>query len=130
MKFFFITLEISNPFENDLKAHVTVDAVRAAMKLAVHIATIGIGEGHEAHGFTIIVGASEELMSKDDDGYPNFGEPASRNPFQDADINLCDVMGHTGHEDMRYVVESFGGDGAHIVDGISGKVVAAFIAVV
>eukprot|EP00746_Dinoflagellata_sp_MGD_P031667 gnl/MRDRNA2_/MRDRNA2_175336_c0_seq1.p1 gnl/MRDRNA2_/MRDRNA2_175336_c0~~gnl/MRDRNA2_/MRDRNA2_175336_c0_seq1.p1 ORF type:complete len:295 (-),score=56.73 gnl/MRDRNA2_/MRDRNA2_175336_c0_seq1:142-1026(-) len=103
-----------------LPSHVSSRIVEAALGLARHVATFGVGENIKAHGFSIVIGNADELMSRDRKGHAKYGEPHMSNIFEAKDMRMTNW-----EADKRYVLMAFTQDGAIIVDGISGRFVAA-----
>jgi hypothetical protein len=99
------------PFEHELPQHIQPAVAKACVRLAREVACDGLPERQKHHGFTIIVGDAARLSNC---GVSNF------NPFQ-------------GHE--LYVVDSsardtiwrnaFHSDGAIVIDGLTGRVIAS-----
>uniref|UniRef100_A0A7S0A433 Ion transport domain-containing protein n=1 Tax=Pyrodinium bahamense TaxID=73915 RepID=A0A7S0A433_9DINO len=105
------------PFETQLPAHVAARVCRACVILASDIAANGLDERRPHHGFTIIVGSSEALKGC---GRSDF------NPFQGNNVSVLGADG--GLEDHAVDLlrrNAFHADGAIVVDGISGRVMAA-----
>lgn len=84
------------------------------------MATKGLGENVTAHGFSIVIGNAKELMSRNRNGDAKYGEPHMSNPFEAKDMRITNW-----EADKRYILMALTQDGAIVVDGISGKFVAA-----
>lgn len=103
-----------------LPVHVSSQIVNSSLRLAHHVATVGLGENTKAHGFSIVVGNANELMRKDRKGAAKYGEPCMSNVFEAKDMRITNW-----EADKRYILMGFTQDGSIIVDGISGRFVAA-----
>eukprot|EP00746_Dinoflagellata_sp_MGD_P161981 gnl/MRDRNA2_/MRDRNA2_89344_c0_seq1.p1 gnl/MRDRNA2_/MRDRNA2_89344_c0~~gnl/MRDRNA2_/MRDRNA2_89344_c0_seq1.p1 ORF type:complete len:298 (+),score=59.25 gnl/MRDRNA2_/MRDRNA2_89344_c0_seq1:96-989(+) len=103
-----------------LPSHVSLQIADASLGLAHHVATKGLGENIAAHGFSIVVGNAKKLMSRNRIGAAKYGEPHMSNLFEAKDMKITNWKA-----DKRYILMAFAQDGAIVVDGISGKFVAA-----
>merc|ERR1712032_394144 len=94
-----------------------VDVVKAAVNLSQVIASEGLDENRPHHGFTIIVGDESRRASCGRAGF---------NPFPGQEIRLVNQEGDV-HKAVFDTLRrnSFHGDGAILIDGKSGKVVAS-----
>eukprot|EP00931_Biecheleriopsis_adriatica_P124375 TRINITY_DN9950_c0_g1_i3.p1 TRINITY_DN9950_c0_g1~~TRINITY_DN9950_c0_g1_i3.p1 ORF type:complete len:496 (-),score=53.14 TRINITY_DN9950_c0_g1_i3:15-1502(-) len=111
--------DVMLPFGDKLPAHISGDIVKAAITLAKHVANVGVGENQMAHGFTIVVGSGEQLLDRDDEGYPKFGETtAAHNVFCEVDISVEGLLHDM--KNLRFVLSQFAQDGCIIIDGLSG----------
>jgi len=111
------TQEQALPWEDSLPSHIGVSVVRAAVTLSQVIAAEGLDENRPHHGFTVIVGDEERLASCGRAGF---------NPFEGHDLRLVNREGDLdkdAFDTMRR--NAFHGDGAIVLDGRSGKVVAS-----
>jgi len=99
------------PFEDELPQHIQSAVVKVCLRLARNVACDGLPERQAHHGFTIIVGNAACLSSC---GTSNF------NPFLGHDLSLLD------HDTIDIVWRNaFHSDGAIVIDGHTGKVVAS-----
>jgi len=103
-----------------LPSHVALQIADASLGLARYVATKGLGENVTAHGFSIVIGNAKELMSRNRNGDAKYGEPHMSNPFEAKDMRITNW-----EADKRYILMAFTQDGAIVIDGISGKFVAA-----
>jgi len=105
------------PWEDEIPSHIRVDVVKAAVNLSQVIASEGLDENRPHHGFTIIVGDEHRLASCGRAGF---------NPFQGHEIRLVNKEGDVDKEVFDTLRRNaFHGDGAIVIDGKSGKVVAS-----
>lgn len=105
-----------------LSSHVSREMAQAALALARDIAKNGLGEGRPAHGFVLAVCDGEEMMRRDADGFPIYGEPHDGNiVFSSKRICLLGIAG----ADRRLVLAELTKDGMLLVDGRSGNFVAS-----
>merc|ERR1712008_236310 len=99
------------PFRDELPQHIVPAVVRACVNLARDVACDGLPERQGHHGFTIIVGDAARLSSC---GISNF------NPFQGHELRVVD-------SEARDTIwrNAFHSDGAIVVDGLTGRVIAS-----
>merc|ERR1712008_619668 len=99
------------PFENELPQHLHPAVVKACVHLAREVACDGLPERQKHHGFTIIIGDAARLSTC---GVSNF------NPFQGNELYVVD----SGARDTIWR-NAFHSDGAIVIDGLTGHVVAS-----
>jgi len=99
------------PFQDELPQHIQPKVVRACVCLAREVACDGLPERQRHHGFTIIVGDAARLSSC---GVCNF------NPFQGHELHVMD----SSARDTIWR-NAFHSDGAIVVDGLTGHVIAS-----
>jgi hypothetical protein len=99
------------PFENELPEHIQLEVVKACVRLAREVACDGLPESQKHHGFTIIVGDAARLSTC---GVSNF------NPFKGNELSVVD-------SNARDAIwrNAFHSDGAVVIDGMTGHVVAS-----
>merc|ERR1712008_241602 len=105
------------PFEDELPSHCTPPVVKACVRLSQDVAANGLDENRPHHGFTVIVGDEQALATCGKSGF---------NPFQGHDIRVINQNGLTSAEAIETLRRNaFHTDGAIVVDGRSGRVVAS-----
>jgi len=105
------------PFEDELPPHCAPHVVKACVCLAQDIATNGLDEKRPHHGFTMIIGDGKALAACGKSGF---------NPFQGHDVRVVKQGGTTSIEAVETLRRNaFHSDGAIVVDGLSGRVVAS-----
>jgi len=105
------------PFEDELPSHCTTPVVTACVRLSQDVAANGLDENRPHHGFTVIVGNEEALASCGKAGF---------NPFQGHDVRIITNNGGTNTDAIETLRRNaFHTDGAIVVDGRSGRVVAS-----
>merc|ERR1712008_259532 len=105
------------PFEGALPSHCTTAVVKACVRLLQDVAAHGLDENRPHHGFTVIVGDEAALASCGKSGF---------NPFQGHDVRVIKENGLTSAEAIETLRRNaFHTDGAIVVDGRSGRVVAS-----
>ena len=102
-----------------LPPHIGTDVAQAMMKLARHVAVVGVGKGTRANGFTLLAGDEELLLKKSASGQDLYGGSASHNFFVDVDISILDE----GIESNPTLIAAFKSRGSIVIDGITGKLV-------
>jgi hypothetical protein len=97
----------------------TMAVINAALRVASKVATKGVGEQQKAKGFLIIIGEREQLMGK------GLGQPPEPrfNMFCDNSVTIDDVEKQGAAQ--RYVYPAFTTDGAMIIDGTTGEILAS-----
>mmetsp|Transcript_14560 Transcript_14560/g.33721 ORF Transcript_14560/g.33721 Transcript_14560/m.33721 type:complete len:328 (-) Transcript_14560:115-1098(-) len=106
-----------------LPAHVTEEVRDAVLDAATQLAIIGSGEDKKCHGFTIIVGDSAELLSRDDkDDNCVYGEPSQDLFNYAARGQAKDIRTGPGFMQLQAAAMQ---DGAIIVDGRTCMLTAA-----
>jgi len=99
------------PWEDELPKHIEANVVKDCLRLASDVARNGLDENRPHHGFVMVVGDEKALTSCGKSGF---------NPFFGHDLRID----HKGaHDTLRR--NAFHADGAIVVDGISGRVVAS-----
>ena len=68
-----VDLKLTNA-DGSLPAHVSEEVVREVLRIARKIAVFGLAPKHPAHGFTFIAGDAIELLRRDEEGHPIYGE--------------------------------------------------------
>ena len=93
--------------------------INAALRVASKVATKGVGEKQPAKGFLIIIGEREQLMGN------KLGKPPEPkfNMFCDNSVSIDDVEKQGAAQ--RYVYPAFTTDGAMIIDGTTGEILAS-----
>jgi len=105
------------PFEEELPFHIQPVVCRACIRLATDIAAMGLDENRPHHGFTIIIGDSVRLE--------NCGR-AGFNPFHGQTLKVISENGVPDDEILDIMRRNaFHGDGAIVIDGTSGAVIAS-----
>jgi len=105
------------PFEDELPSHCAPQVVKACVLLSQDVAAHGLDENRPHHGFTIIIGNEEPLATCGKSGF---------NPFQGHDVRVITENGLVCEEAIETVRRNaFHTDGAIVVDGLSGRVVAS-----
>lgn len=105
------------PWQDSLPAHVDADVAEACLIMAQRIASRGLDENRAHHGFTIIIGNSEALDSCGRAGF---------NPFAGHSLNVVNAEGDLDEgvfDTLRR--NAFNADGAIVIDGATGVVVAS-----
>jgi len=99
------------PFEQELPQHIQPAVVKACVRLARDVACDGLPERQKHHGFTIIAGDAARLSTC---GVSNF------NPFRGHELDVLD-------SNARDTIwrNAFHSDGAILIDGLTGCVVAS-----
>jgi hypothetical protein len=97
----------------------TAEVINAVLRVASRVATKGVGEKQKAKGFLIIIGEREQLMGKE------LGKPPEPkfNMFCDNSVSIGDVEKQGAAQ--RYVYPAFTTDGAMIIDGTTGEILAS-----
>ena len=97
----------------------TVEVINAALRVASKVATKGVGEQQPAKGFLIIIGERERLLGK------TLGKPPEPkfNMFRKNAVTIDDVEKQGAAQ--RYVYPAFTTDGAMIIDGTTGEILAS-----
>jgi len=103
--------DASLPWENQLPRHIEANVVKDCLRVAYDVARSGLDENRPHHGFVVIVGDEKALASCGKSGF---------NPFLGHNLRIYDAG---AHETLRR--NAFHADGAIVVDGISGQVVAS-----
>jgi len=105
------------PFEDDLPPHCVPQVVKACVCLAQDVATNGLDENRPHHGFTIVIGDEKALAACGKSGF---------NPFQGHDIRVIKQGGAANVEAIETLRRNaFHTDGAIVVDGLSGRIIAS-----
>jgi len=105
------------PWEDELPSHLSASVVKEAVKLSQKIAAEGLDENRPHHGFTVIVGDEQRLASCGRSGF---------NPFHGHDLMLVNKAGTTDKDVFDTLRRNaFHSDGAIVLDGRTGKVVAS-----
>ena len=97
----------------------TIEVINAALRVASKVATKGVGEQQKAKGFLIIIGEREQLMGNE------LGKPPEPrfNLFSDDSVTIDNVEKQGAAQ--RYVYPAFTTDGAMIIDGTTGEILAS-----
>jgi len=105
------------PFEDELPSHCSPQVVKACVLLSQDVATRGLDENRPHHGFTVIIGEEAALDTCGRSGF---------NPFKGHDVRVITEDGLVCEEAIETVRRNaFHTDGAIVVDGLSGRVVAS-----
>jgi len=105
------------PWKEELPSHINAGVVAAAVRLSQLIASEGLDENRPHHGFTVIVGDEHRLASCGKSGF---------NPFEGHNLRLVDNLGQTNQDVFDTLRRNaFHGDGAIVLEGRTGKVVAS-----
>ena len=91
---------------------VTKEVAEATSKMILDVARNGIGEKTPAKGMLVIAG--------DGGKFSDLGKVPKRNKFQGQDVNILNM----DSEDKTFVYECFIADGAMIIDGRTGRIIA------
>jgi len=96
--------------------------LKAVLAFACEVNRVGLGENKPHHGFTFVVGKSEELLEVDDEGEYVFMTPpkAGANMFDNKDWNILNL----NDAGKRYLTLALNEDGLIVVDQTSGRIVA------
>jgi len=103
--------DASLPWEDQLPRHLEANVVKDCLRLAYDVAWHGLDEHRPHHGFVVIVGDETALAPCGKSGF---------NPFLGHDLRITDA----GAKDTLRR-NAFHADGAIVVDGITGRVVAS-----
>lgn len=105
------------PWEANLPSHILSRVCAACVTMARRIAIDGLDENRPHHGFTVIIGNAESLENCGRSGF---------NPFASY---ICSIVDGDGmmNEDVFEIMRrnAFHGDGAIVIDGLSGTIVAS-----
>merc|ERR1719362_2674040 len=105
------------PFEVDLPPHCKPEVVKACMHLAQDVAANGLDENRPHHGFTIIIGDEQSLARCGKSGF---------NPFSGHNVRVVEEDGTACAKAVEILRRNaLHTDGAIVVDGLSGRVVAS-----
>jgi hypothetical protein len=105
------------PWKADLPAHISSHVCQACVKIARRIAIDGLDENRPHHGFIIIVGDPNPLDTCGRSGF---------NPFSAQDVFILDDHGVVSEEVFEIMRRNaFHTDGAVVIDGLSGRVIAS-----
>lgn len=106
-----VQTDASLPWEDQLPKHIEANVVKDCLRLAHDVARNGLDENRPHHGFVVIVGDEKALASCGKSGF---------NPFLGHDLRINDA----GVQDTLRR-NAFHADGAIVVDGVTGRVVAS-----
>lgn len=107
----------SLPWMDELPRHIVPKTCKACVQIAQRVAARGLDESRAHHGFTIIIGNPKALESCGRSGF---------NPFQGHDefvLNSDGSLNSATFDILRR--NAFHADGAIVVDGATGRVVAS-----
>lgn len=107
----------SVPWMGELPRHIAPETCKACVRIAQRVAGRGLDEARAHHGFTIIVGNPKALESCGSAGF---------NPFQGHDKFVLNPDGSLNTSTFDVLRRNaFHADGAIVVDGATGRVVAS-----
>lgn len=105
------------PWQDELPPHVSPQVATAGVQMARRIAEDGLDERRGHHGFTVVIGCSESLKACGTVGF---------NPFSGNDVRIVNASGEWDEAAFEVMQRNaFHGDGAVVIDGITGQVVAS-----
>ena len=97
-----------------------IEVINTALRVASKVATEGVGEKQPAKGFMMIIGDGVKLGTA---GVIGNCPAATFNRFSGKDINIAQV--DTDGQAQRYVYPVFTTDGAIVIDGETGRLIAS-----
>ena len=97
----------------------TVEVINAVLRVASKVATKGVGEKQPAKGFLLIIGEREQLMGND------LGRPPKSKFNMFSGKGLTITRFEKDGAAQRYVHPAFTTDGAMIIDGTTGEILAS-----